>query len=202
MNWVNPNDFQYIQKINSAFQISINHLLFLMNLVNKSISLLFICFITQCSSPNEELPSNTIVIKTDQELFDLVNNTTEWTYWAYSQDTLLKGNGSGHIENKLQTRYNSFASASLDESGTVKAGIQFQEGSLIVKDLFIDSKLNTIAVMYKNAESPHKADNDWVWGYFAPDGSIRSEISTGARNCQYCHAPGIDFTLMNAAHKK
>jgi len=172
-----------------------------MNAAIKIFSLLSLVFLIACSSPNENLNSNSIIIKTDQELFELVKNTKEWSYWANSQDTLLKGNGSGHIENKLQTRYNLLASASLDESGIVKAGIQFQEGSLIVKDLFIDSELNTIAVMYKNAESPHKADNDWVWGYFRPDGSIRSEISTGAKNCQYCHAPGIDFTLMNAAHK-
>jgi len=172
-----------------------------MNATNKTLSLLSLCFLIDCSSPDVDLDSNSISIRTDQELFELVKNTKEWTYWANSQDTLLKGNGSGHIENKLQTRYNLLASTSLDESGIVKDGIQFQEGSLIVKDLFNNSELNTIAVMYKNAASPHKANNDWVWGYFAPDGSVRSGIATGYKNCQNCHVPGIDFTLMNAVHK-
>mgnify|MGYP000981529216 CR=1 FL=1 len=172
--------------------------------MHTSVRLFLIIFVLlqiQCSSNEDDLNSDSIIIRTDQELFNLVKNTKEWTYWANSQDTLLKGNGSGHIENKLQTRYNLLASTSLDESGIVKDGIQFQEGSLIVKDLFNNSELNTIAVMYKNAASPHKANNDWVWGYFAPDGSVRSGIATGYKNCQNCHVPGIDFTLMNAVHK-
>jgi hypothetical protein len=172
-----------------------------MNAKNKILSLLSLCFLIDCSSPDKDLNSNSVIIKTDQELFELVTNTKDWTYWANSTDTLAKGSGSGHIENKLQTRYNSTASAFLDATGYVKDGIKFSEGSLIVKDLFINNQLNTIAVMYKNADSPHKADNNWVWGYFKPDGSVRSAIATGATNCQYCHASGIDFTLMNAAHK-
>jgi hypothetical protein len=136
---------------------------------------------------------------TDAQLSALARAATGWTYWRNRPDTLLRSNGSGHVEARLRTRFNARAATMLDATGRVRAGAVFPDSSLIVKELIIGNVLNRYAVMYK-LPSAANANGGWLWAYYAPDGSTQIAITSRGGACVGCHTPGIDRTRMNDSH--
>jgi hypothetical protein len=133
------------------------------------------------------------------QLSALARASTGWTYWRNRSDTLLRSNGSGHVEARLRTRYNARAAAQLDANGRVRAGAVFPDSSLIVKELIIGNTLNRYAVMYK-LPSAANANGGWLWAYYAPDGATQIALTSRGGACVGCHTPGVDRTRMNDSH--
>lgn len=139
----------------------------------------------------------------EAELFDMATDKEDhnWSWFMYSDDTLESARASGHVEPLVRTRYNSTARDHLNDNGRVEEGITFNNGALIVKELYTEEgELSSIAVMLKSASHEYSGDNDWVWGYYNPDGSVKKTITDMGDGCRSCHSSGVDYTMMNAGH--
>lgn len=137
---------------------------------------------------------------TDLELYNLATETEGFTWYQNSDILLNRSAASGHTEAFLRTRYNSVASTHLDATGKVKAQTVFNEGSLIVKELWSnESTINRYAILYKQSEHEFADENGWVWGYINADQTVEVPSSEKGVSCISCHmqTDHIDNTLMN-----
>lgn len=137
---------------------------------------------------------------TDAQLKSLVGARASWTFYKKKADTLARSASSGHPEARLRTQYNPAAAAMLDANGKVRAGVIFPDSAIIVKELIDGSSLSTIAVMMKLAKSPQAGAGGWVWGYYRPNGEVRTSVDQRGSGCTNCHSSGIDYTRMNDGH--
>lgn len=137
---------------------------------------------------------------TDLLLYEMATVDTGFVWFKFSDAALDKSSGSGHSQPKLRTRYNATAAAMLDSEGRIQEGIQFPEGSLIVKELLEnDLTISLYAVLYKSSENADADQNGWVWGYLNPNGTVRTPASDKGSGCIGCHTQDghIDYMLMN-----
>lgn len=136
----------------------------------------------------------------DKDLYEMAKETSGFVWFKYSSALLPKSAGSGHNFAFLRTRFNSTAAAKLDSAGKVINGTTFPEGSLIVKELYInESTFSRYAIMYKKSNSKHADKFGWVWGYINSDGKVVEPANNDGKECTSCHTQGgnIDLTLMN-----
>ncbi|MGE4288026.1 MAG: cytochrome P460 family protein [Salinivirgaceae bacterium] len=137
---------------------------------------------------------------TDLELYNMATETEGVTWYQNSDILLNRSAASGHTEAFLRTRYNSIASTHLDATGKVKAQTVFNEGSLIVKELWSnESTINRYAILYKQSDHEFADKNGWVWGYINADKTVQAPSSAKGSACISCHmqTDHIDNTLMN-----
>lgn len=137
---------------------------------------------------------------TDAKLYEMAKETNGFTWFGNSSALLNKSSGSGHPQPFLRTRYNSVAATKLDVNGKIISGSVFPQGSLIVKELYLDSStLGRYAILYKKSTSGNADANGWVWGYINPDGSVAEPASKKGVSCIGCHSQSgsIDYMLMN-----
>jgi hypothetical protein len=68
-----------------------------------------------------------------------------------------------------------------------EAAEQWPDGSIIVKDIYVDHSIAGVAIM-------EKRDGHWYWGEWTSDGEM---IAEGRRiqACEECHSQGTDGTL-------
>ena len=88
----------------------------------------------------------------------------------------------------------------LDSAGKVSTGAIFEDGSLVVKELYENSTtLYRYAILYKKAGDPNADANGWVWGYIDADGAVAVPASEKGASCIGCHSQdgNIDYMLMN-----
>lgn len=137
---------------------------------------------------------------TDATVSALARASSGWTYYKNRPDTLLRSVASGHAETRLRTRFNARAATQLDAAGKVRAGADFPDSSLIVKELIVGGVLNRYAVMMKLRGSANASAGGWLWAYYAPDGATQIGIGGRGYACAGCHSVGIDFTRMNDSH--
>ena len=137
----------------------------------------------------------------DKEMKDAAISTDGFSWYKNSDDILAKSEGSGHSYPYLRTRYNSTASSVLTADGKVEDGATFPEGSVIVKEFYLDdmSTLDRYAVMYKKASSENADDAGWLWAYVEADESIAYSSTEKGGSCMGCHnqTGAVDGTLMN-----
>ena len=136
----------------------------------------------------------------DRKLFDMSQNSTDFTWFNNSNAILPKSSGSGHPQPFLRTRFNNIAAEYLDENGRIIEGTIFPEGSLIVKELYDDeTTLGRYAILYKDSDNEDADPKGWVWGYVNADRSVSVEASTKGSSCISCHSQSqnIDYMLMN-----
>jgi hypothetical protein len=141
-----------------------------------------------------------VALGTDLLLYDMATVDTGFVWFKFSDAALDKSSGSGHSEPKLRTRYNAMAATMLDSEGRIQEGIQFPEGSLIVKELLDnDLSISLYAVLYKSSGNADADENGWVWGYLNPNGTVRTPASQKGSGCIGCHTQSghIDYMLMN-----
>jgi hypothetical protein len=142
--------------------------------------------------------------KTEHEaIFAKVKSLEGYVFYKNSSELLLKGNGSGHSNPKLATRYNSIAATMLNTEGKVIEGSVFPQGSLIVKDLYdVNDKFDRYSIMYKDSTSKYKDERGWVWAEFKPNGKARYSIHKIGKACISCHnqAGNIEYSLMQKVH--
>jgi hypothetical protein len=136
----------------------------------------------------------------DLELYNLAKETTGFVYFNKIDTLLNKSAGSGHPQPYLRTKYNSKAASVLNSEGKIIAKSSFPEGSLIVKELYDNSKkLVRYAILYKDSSNANADTKGWVWGYVNSDGGIAESATKKGSSCISCHsqADNIDYMLMN-----
>ncbi len=157
--------------------------------------------LTACGSDESPSGTNTSPTEiTDAQLSALTRVTSGFQFYKFRLDTLQRSTASGHSEARLRTRYNGKAAEQLDASGKVRAGANFADSSLIVKELIVGGTLSRYAVMFKLRGSSNAGNGGWLWAYYAPDGSPQIGIAGRGQACQACHSAGLDFTRMNDSH--
>jgi hypothetical protein len=164
----------------------------------KTIFIIFIslaCIWTINSCKKEEQDKDT-----DKELYEMSKPTIGFVWYKNSSALLDKSSGSAHPQPYLRTRYNAIAASKLDSNGKIQLGVNFPEGSLIVKELHDKSgTLERYAILYKKSESVDADAKGWVWGYINADGKVSESASKKGASCISCHsqADNIDYMLMN-----
>ena len=136
----------------------------------------------------------------DAELFEKAKNTSGFTWFNNSTAYLTKSSGSGHSNPFLRTRFDAISTNKLDSTGKVMDSTVFEEGSLIVKELYDSSKnIERYAVLYKDSNSEYADANGWVWGYINSDGTVAAPAEDKGAACLGCHSQSgnIDYSLMN-----
>jgi hypothetical protein len=109
------------------------------------------------------------------------------------KDTVYEPAGdSPHGSFKL--RFNSKALSRLDASGKLPAGAQFENGAVIVKEIYKNGQLEQYAVM-KKVPSSRVAVSKWIWAELRPDGSVIYDISKGGDACVSCHSRSANRDL-------
>jgi hypothetical protein len=110
-----------------------------------------------------------------------------------NKDTLYPPKSdSPHGEFKL--KFNSVAAASLDNTGKLPAGKEFEKGALIVKEVHKNGSVDLYAVMKKDPSSKFAA-NKWVWAEFKKDGSTFHSVSKRGEGCTGCHSGSTNRDL-------
>jgi hypothetical protein len=154
---------------------------------------LVLLLITSCAK--EKVPTST-----DRDLFTMSKKTDGFVWYKKSDELLEISGGSGHGKPFLRTRYNAVAAKNLDENGKVINGSVFEEGALIVKELYDDeTTLGRYAMLYKQSNSPDADAKGWVWGYIDANEKVVVPASGKGGSCITCHsqAENIDYMLMN-----
>ena len=166
-----------------------------MKILSKTLLVFLIGFAAFSSCKKEEEAKGI-----DQEMLELARVSTGFTWFKNTPTLLNKSSGSGHPQPFLRTRYNTIAATSLDSSGKIISGINFAEGSLIVKELYNNTTtFGRYAMLYKKSASAEADANGWVWGYINADGSVAEPASSKGTSCISCHSQtdNIDYMLMN-----
>ena len=101
--------------------------------------------------------------------------------------------GSPHGDFKV--RFNDIAAASLGADGRLPVGSEFNNGALIVKEVFKNGVLDLYAVMKKDPESKFAASK-WVWAEFDRDGKSIYNVSRRGSGCTGCHTSGTHRDLV------
>ena len=127
---------------------------------------------------------------TDAILFEEINEGGFEYYQGGA--TLLPASASPHGNFKL--RFNQEALSSLDATGELPDGGVFMNGSVIVKEVYVNNVLTIYAVM-KKAPSDVNAANGWLWSEYLPDGRASYGIALRGNVCTSCHddSPNRDF---------
>lgn len=163
-------------------------------ITHKTLLLIFLAIVF-VACKKEKVPDGT-----DINLYNMAVKTSGFTWYKFSDDYLDKSSGSGHNFPFLRTRFNDVAATQLDVNGKVIDGIDFPEGSLIVKELINqDLDIERYAILYKESSNESADANGWVWGYINSDKTIAATALDKGAACISCHqqAGNIDQVLMN-----
>jgi hypothetical protein len=164
----------------------------------KKVPILFcvVCIFSLIASCKRD----TVEKELDQQLYEMAKNTDGFRWYKNSNALLDMSNGSGHSQPYLKTRYNSIAAKSLDNNGKINSNAVFEDGSVIVKELYSNTTtLYRYAVLYKKPDLPEADANGWVWGYINADGNVAVSAKEKGSACINCHlqSENIDYMLMN-----
>jgi hypothetical protein len=114
---------------------------------------------------------------------------------SYKGKDTLYGPKSDSPHGDFKLKFNRVATASLDPAGVLPAGREFENGAVIVKEVYKNGELDLYAVMKKDPDSKFAA-NKWVWAEIDADGSSIYSVSKRGSACTGCHlnAPNRDLT--------
>ena len=147
-------------------------------------------FLPLISCVYHELDDPSLSSITDASIFAEIN---EAGFEFYQGGTILSpASASPHGTFKL--RFNEEALSSLDGTGELPEGGTFIEGSVIVKEVYVNNVLNIYAIL-KKAPSDVNAANGWLWSEYRPDGAVHYSIAARGNACTSCHddLPNRDF---------
>ncbi len=138
-------------------------------------------------------------IESDQEIAELI--TVEQPFRSYTlfpdADSVTAGtlNGSHAHQPLVRVSMNSTAFGAL-RAGRLPGGESFPDGSIIVKEIIMESRVTLIAVLIKDRSNP-LAGNGWLWSELLPDGTTVYSVQNRGEGCVGCHAreegPGHDL---------
>lgn len=160
------------------------------NTVFISVISSLIILVTACKYDNVEGRFET-------EIFNKAKSTNGYVWFKYSNISLQKSSGSGHVQPLLKTRYNAVAAGQLDSLGRIKIGATFPEESMVVKELLDNSgNIEVYAVLYKKSKHPSADSKGWVWGYYNKDGTVVISSALKGKDCIGCHSQSGNETYM------
>ncbi|MCC6372771.1 MAG: cytochrome P460 family protein [Bacteroidia bacterium] len=130
--------------------------------------------------------------KTNEKLYE-DSKSSELSFYK-GKDTIYDAKG-GSPHGNFKLKFNSTAVASLGSDGKLPVGGNFNEGSLIVKEVYSGNELTLYAIMKKDSKSKF-ASNKWVWAEYKPNGDVVYNVSKDGKSCTSCHSSGTtrDFT--------
>lgn len=130
--------------------------------------------------------------KTNTSLYD-ESKGAELSFYKGKDTIYSAAGGSPHGNFKL--KFNATAFSKLDASGKLPSGTSFDNGSLIVKEVYTGNTLTLYAVMKKDSKSKFSS-KDWVWAEFEPDGKVYYNVSKKGEGCVSCHSTSTnrDYT--------
>lgn len=130
--------------------------------------------------------------KTNEKLYE-DSKSSDLSFYK-SKDTIYDAKG-GSPHGNFKLKFNPTAVASLGADGKLPLGGNFNEGSLIVKEVYSGNVLTLYAIMKKDSKSKF-ASNKWVWAEYKPNGDVVYDISREGESCTSCHSSGTtrDFT--------
>lgn len=130
--------------------------------------------------------------KTNEKLFE--EATSGDLVFYQNKDSILKpAGGSPHGNFKL--KFNTAATAQFGSDGKFPSGNNFQDGSLIVKEVYSGGNLSLYAVMKKDSKSKFSGSG-WLWAEYELNGNARFSIGKKGDGCISCHSnsPNRDLT--------
>jgi hypothetical protein len=165
-------------------------LLIVLMKISIYVILAVLTFLPLISCVYHELDSPSSSSITDARIFAEINEAGFEYYQGGT--TLQPASASPHGNFKL--RFNQEALSSLDGSGELPQGGTFPEGSVIVKEVYVNNVLNIYAIM-KKAPLDANAANGWVWSEIGPNGKVQYSIKGKGNGCVSCHddLPNRDF---------
>jgi len=122
--------------------------------------------------------------KTNTSLYEETKGS-ELSFYKGKDTIYAPASGSPHGNFKL--KFNATASSKFDASGKLPIGSSFNNGSLIVKEVYSGNTLALYAVMKKDPKSKFSSKG-WLWAEFEPDGKIRFDVSNKGEGCVSCHS--------------
>lgn len=137
---------------------------------------------------------------TDKKLLTISKELSGYVWFKKSDALLNRSASSGHSQPFLRTRYNAIAAGKLDATGNIIVGSVFDEGSIIVKELYTNNTtIGRYAILLKDKNDIYADKNGWVWGYVNSDGSVAESAANKGAACINCHSQtgNIDYMLMN-----
>jgi len=129
-----------------------------------------------------DLSDPEIVDATDASLFDEANESG-YTYYQ-SGNTIAAAAQSPH--GMFRLRFNSIAFQALDASGELPEDGRFPNGSVVVKESYVNGTLNILSVIKKSPTDPNAGDG-WVWAEYQIDGTPAVSIEGNGNFCTGCH---------------
>ena len=136
---------------------------------------------------------------TDEELYES-SLESGYQYYKNSTDTLNPASASPH--GIFRARFNAVAQKSLDADGKLPENSSFEEGAVIVKEVYGQKggPLTLLAIM-KKAPKSKNAGKDWLWGEYKPGGETVFSVSKKGDGCVSCHsASNRDLTRIFDLH--
>lgn len=149
-----------------------------------------VTFLPVISCVYHELDPPLSSLHTDASLFEEIN---EQGFEYYESGMILQA-ASASPHGFFKLRFNEEALSSLDATGELPEGGAFKEGSVIVKEVFVNNELFLYAIIKKTPFDVNAA-NGWLWSEYRPDGSIQYSIAGKGNSCTGCHddLPNRDF---------
>ncbi len=151
------------------------------NVIKLTAAYVFVLiFFNACT--NHDISDPDYVNVTDATLFSEVKDGMPLYY--NGGNTISPAPQSPHGEFKL--RFNSIADGSL-ENGILPSNGRFADGSLIVKEVYLNSTFYIFAVM-KKAPADINAKDGWLWAEYQLDGTPVVSIEEKGTRCINCHS--------------
>ncbi len=125
--------------------------------------------------------------KTNQDLYNECK-LADLTFYK-SKDTIYDAKG-GSPHGNFKLKFNSKAVASFGNDGKLPVGQNFNDGALIVKEVYSGAELILYAVMKKDSKSKYGA-NKWLWAEYKPNGDAAYNVAEQGKSCTSCHSTGI-----------
>lgn len=140
-------------------------------------------FILFKSCTYHDLSDSTVENETDASLFDELNENG-YTYYQ-NGNILSPASQSPHGSFKL--RFNATALSALSNDGEIAPNGRFPNGSVIVKEVYVNSVLHILAVI-KKMPTDANAGNGWLWAEYHINGDPAYSIQSKGEGCINCHS--------------
>lgn len=135
--------------------------------------------------------------KLNESLYE--ESTESGLVFYKNNDSILSGAGnSPHGSFKL--KFNTLAASQFGPDGKLPTGATFQNGSLIVKEIYSGGVITLYVVMKK--DDSKFASNGWLWAEYGTDGKTVYSVGEKGESCIGCHSatPNRDLTLSFDLH--
>ena len=116
---------------------------------------------------------------------DLYQEAKDAGLFYKGKDTIYNSAG-GSPHGPFKLKFNSTAVSQFGSDGKLPVGASFQNGSLIVKELYSGGVLTLYVVMKK--DDSKFSGNGWLWAEYETDGKAKYSVGDKGKDCISCHS--------------